>query len=676
MSLTSSLPSASASDTVGTLDVAIAHAVRLLEQDFGLAAEQAREVLRAFPGHPQARLVLGAAQRRSGQTAAALAVLEPLAHEQPRAAAVFLELGIALGEAGRGTDAVRALRHAVQLTPDLPDAWRLLADHLDVVGDATGAHQARAHYIKAATKDPRLLEPAVALVENRLAEAEAQLRTHLKQYPTDVAALRMLAEVAARLRRYADAEILLARCIELAPSFTQARFQYAVVLYRQAKSAQALPQIEQLVASDRQNPGYRNLKAAVLATLGDYSESLDIYEAVLKEYPEQAKVWMNYGHALKTARRQNDSIAAYRKAILIQPTLGEVYWSLANLKTFRFSDADVANVRSALGRDDLTADDRLHFEFALGKALEDAASYEESFAHYAVGNAIRREDHRHNADENTAYVRRSKALYTADFFAARTGAGMPAQDPIFIVGLPRAGSTLLEQILASHSLVEGTMELPDIPAIAHELAGRTAKDAEPRYPQVISGLTRAELRNLGERYLAATRIQRKGAAPFFIDKMPNNCLNVGLIHLILPNAKIIDARRHPLGCCLSGFKQHFARGQNFSYALEDIGRYYRDYVELMAHFDAVLPGRIHRVFYERVIMDTEREVRRLLAFCGLPFEDQCLRFYENNRAVRTASSEQVRQPIFHEGVDHWRHYEAWLGPLKEALGPVLECYPA
>jgi tetratricopeptide (TPR) repeat protein len=675
MSLASSSLSGSASDAVGTLDVAIAHAVQLLERDFGLAAEQAREVLSAFPGHPQARLVLGTAQRRSGQTAAALSVLEPLAREQPRAAAVFLELGVALTAAGRGTDAVDALRHAVHLSPPRPDAWRLLADHLDVVGDARGADQARAHYIKAATKDPRLLEPAAALVENKLAQAEALLRAHLKQCPTDIAALRMLAEVAARLRRYADAEILLARCLELAPSFTHARFHYALVLYRQAKSAQALPQIEQLVASDPQNPGYRNLKAAVLATLGEYSESLDIYEAVLKEYSEQAKVWMSYGHALKTARRQSDSIAAYRKAIVIQPTLGEVYWSLANLKTFRFTDADVAQVRAALGRDDLTADDRLHFEFALGKALEDAASYEESFAHYAAGNAIRREHHRYNADGNTAFVRRSKALYTTDFFATRTGAGAPAPDPIFILGLPRAGSTLLEQILASHSLVEGTMELPDIPAIAHELAGRTGKDAEPRYPQVISALTHAELRNLGERYLADTRIQRKCASPFFIDKMPNNCLNVGLIHLILPNAKIIDARRHPLGCCFSGFKQHFARGQNFSYGLEDIGRYYRDYVELMAHFDQVLPGRIHRVFYERVIEDTEREVRRLLAFCGLPFEDQCLRFYENDRAVRTASSEQVRRPIFHEGIDHWRHYEAWLGPLKESLGPVLEWYP-
>jgi tetratricopeptide (TPR) repeat protein len=614
--------------------------------DLGRAAEQAREVLKAAPGHPQARLILGSARRRSGQTGAALAVLEPLAREQPHAAAVFLELGIARGEAGRGADAVAALRRAVQLKPDLPDGWRLLADHLDTMGNARDAGHARALYLKAATKDPRLLEPAAALVENELPKAEALLRAHLKQYPSDIAALRMLAEVAARLRRYADAEILLARCLELAPGFAPARFNYALVPYRQAKSAEALPHIERLVASDRQNPSYRNLQAAVLATLGDYSESLDIYEAVLQEYPEQAKVWMSYGHALKTARRQADSIAAYREAILIQPTLGEVYWSLANLKTFRFTDADVARMRAALGRDDLAADDRLHFEFALGKALEDAASYEESFAHYAAGNAIRYEQHPYNADENTAYVRRSKALFTPDFFARRSGAGAPAPDPIFILGLPRAGSTLLEQILASHSLVEGTMELPEIPAIARELAGRTSKDTEPRYPQAISDLTHAQLRDLGERYLSDTRIQRKTDAPFFIDKMPNNCLHVGLIHLILPN-----------------------------YGLGDIGRYYRDYVELMAHFDAVLPGRVHRVFYERVIEDTEREVRRLLAFCGLPFEDQCLRFYENDRAVRTASSEQVRRPIFQEGVDHWRHYERWLGPLKEALGPVYECYP-
>ncbi|HXQ32183.1 MAG TPA: sulfotransferase [Steroidobacteraceae bacterium] len=665
----------SASEPVGTLDVALAHAGRLLTKEPALAAEQAGEILKAVPGHPHARLIVGQAHRLAGHTQAALEVLEPLAREQPRSAAVQLELGIALGEAGRGTEAVAALTRTVQLKPDLPDAWLLLADMLEVIGDAAGADQARARYIRAATRDPRLMEAAAALVENKLPVAEARLRAHLKQHPTDVAALRMLAEVAARLRRYRDAETLLAECLARAPSFDAARHNYAVVLNKQMKAAAALPQIERLLAKEPRNPGYRNLQAAILVNLGEYAGSIKVYEAALKDYPQQPKIWMSYGHSLKTAGRQDDSVGAYRRAIALEPTLGEAYWSLANLKTFRFSDADVAAIRSALARNDLTDEDRLHFEFALGKALEDAASYQESFAWYAAGSTIRRRLIPYDADETTTYVRRSKQLFTAEFFAARAGAGAQAPDPIFIVGMPRSGSTLLEQILASHPLVEGTMELPDIPGIARELGSRGPRDEEPRYLQAVAALTPAERTALGERYIAETRVQRKTAAPFFIDKMPNNFLYLGLIQLIVPNARIIDARRHPLGCCLSNFKQHFARGQSFSYDLTDLGRYYRDYVELMAHFDAVLPGRVHRVFYETMIEDTEREVRRLLAYCGLPFDEACLRFYENERAVRTASSEQVRQPIFREGVDHWRHYDPWLGPLKQALGPVLECYP-
>jgi len=318
----------------------------------------------------------------------------------------------------------------------------------------------------------------------------------------------------------------------------------------------------------------------------------------------------------------------------------------------------------------------LHFEFALGKALEDAAEYAESFAHYQNGNALRLERVPYSADDHSARVRRSKALYTRDFFREREGWGAEATDPIFIVGLPRAGSTLIEQILSSHSAVEGTMELPEILSLTRELRKRTAAPRSTAYHEVLAELTAEELRELGERYLERTRIHRKRGAPFFIDKMPNNFAHLGLIHLALPNARIIDARRHPLACGFSGFKQHFARGQSFTYSLNDIGRYYRDYVDLMAHFDAVLPGRVHRVIYENMVEDTEAEVRRLLDYCGLPFEAECLRFFENARPVRTASSEQVRQPIYREGVDHWRHYEPWLGPLKAALGPVLDVYPS
>ncbi len=659
------------SQSLGSLEVALSHAARLLATQPVLAAEQAVEILKVAPDHPVATLLLAVAHRACGDPNRALERLQELCRKQPRWAAAQYELGTTLGSLGQGDAAMAALHRAVALKPDMPDAWLALADHLTAVGDTEGADAAYARHIRSATKDPRLLAPAAALVENRIPEAEALLREHLKRCPTDVAALRMLAEVAARLRRYPDAQALLERCLELAPGFEAARHNYATVLNRQGKAAAALPHVEQLLARDPRNPGYRNLKAAVLANLGDYAGSAAVYAGVLQEFPQQPKVWMSYGHSLKTSGRVAEAVEAYRRAIEMGPNLGEAYWSLANLKTYRFSAADVLAMRNALTRNDLTDEDRLHFEFCLGKALEDEASYEESFNHYAKGNGIRRKSHPYSADENSSFVHRSQALFTREFFAERAGCGAQAGDPIFILGLPRSGSTLLEQILASHSLVEGTMELPDIPQIARELAAGNGRGDEGTFFQAVAALTRAELCALGERYLDGTRVLRKSAAPFFIDKMPNNCLYVGLIHLILPNARIIDARRHPLACCFSCFKQHFARGQNFTYGLEDLGRYYRDYVELMAHFDAVLPGRVHRISYEVMVADTEVEVRRLLAHCGLPFEEGCLKFYENERAVRTASSEQVRQPIFREAVDHWRHYERWLEPLKAALGPVL-----
>jgi len=629
-----------AAEPLGTLDVALAHASRLLAVKPAAAAEQAREILKVIPRQPQA----------------------------------FLILGLARAAAGDVDGSIDALSHSVSLRPDAPDAWLALADQLRARGDAPSADRAYAHYIKAATRDPRLLGAAAALCENRIPEAEALLRAHLAQQPNDVAALRMLAEVAARLLRYSDALRLLERCLELAPSFDAARQNYATVLNRQGRSAEALAQCASLLAKEPHHPGYRALQAAIAANLGEYEDAIAAYEAVLRQHPQQPKLWTSYGHALRTTGRIPQSIVAYRRALSLEPTLGEAWWSLANLKTFRFSDADVLAMRQALARADLADEDRLHFEFALGKALEDAAAYPESFTHYAAGNALRRAQHGYDPEESSSFVRRSKALLTREFFAARAGAGAAARDPIFIVGLPRAGSTLIEQILASHPLIEGTMELPQLPKIARELAG-PRQEEEGAFLKRLAALTRDELTALGERYLAETRVMRKTDAPFFIDKMPNNCMYVGLIHLILPNAVVIDARRHPLGCCFSCYKQHFARGQWFSYGLEDIGRYYRDYVELMAHIDGVLPGRVARVFHESLIEDTEVEVRRLLEHCGLAFDPACLRFYENERAVRTASSEQVRRPIFRDGVEQWRHYEPWLEPLKQALGDVLSEYP-
>jgi predicted Zn-dependent protease len=659
----------------GSVELALAHAWRLLPEKPALAVEQAEQIIKAVPGQPIATLLLALARRALGETATALHLLENLSRRQPRSATVQFELGVTLGLLGRSADAIGALRRAVSLRDDLPDAWRVLAEQLRGTGDAAGADAAYEHFLRAAAKDPRLQAAATALVANEIPQADALLRTHLEHFPTDIAALRMLAEAAARLRRLAEAQTLLERCLALAPSFDAARHNYASVLNRQGKAAEALVQVEHLLAKEPHNPGYRNLKAAVLANLGDYTGSAAIYEAVLRQFPKQPKVWMSYGHALKTGNRLEEAIGAYRRAIEMQTRLGEAWWSLANLKTFRFEPGDLQALRDALARTDLTDEDRLHFEFALGKALEDRGTWEDSFRHYAQGNALRRKLHPYSADQNTLFVQRTKTLFTPEFFAQRRGFGSPAPDPIFVLGLPRAGSTLLEQILASHSQVEGTMELPDIPQIARELSRRDGRDHEDGFFEAVAALNADDARRLGERYLEGTRVLRKRATPYFVDKMPNNCLYVGLIQLLLPNARIIDARRHPLGCCFSCFKQQFARGQNFTYALDDLGRYYRDYVALMHHFDAALPARVHRVLYESMVADTEAQVRALLAHCALPFEPACLRFYENERAVRTASSEQVRQPIFREALEHWRHYEPWLGPLKSALGPALEAYP-
>ena len=630
------------SEPTAPLDQALAHASWLLDSEPGLAAEQAGEILRVVGAHPQALLVLG----------------------------------IALGRMGQGEPALRALRHALMLKPDLPRAWLALADHLNAIGDSVGADHAYASHVRYSNRDPGLLSAAAALAENRIPEAERLLREHLKKSPTDVAAIRMLAEAAARLARDDDAVNLLARCLELAPGFDAARQNYALVLNRCERSAEALAQIDQLLARDPRNPGYRNLKAVILCRIGDYVPALALYAGLLSEYPSHAKIWLSNGHALKTAGHQEESVAAYRRSIELDPAFGEAYWSLANLKTFRFSDDDVCRMREQLARPDLEASHRHHFEFALGKALEDRAVYEESFAHYDRGNKLRRATVSYSADENSARIRRARQVFSAEFFSERRHFGSEAPDPIFIVGLPRSGSTLIEQILSSHSQVEGTMELPEIISMTRALRQQSDAPQSNTYHDVLARQDAGEMRALGERYIERTRVHRKSGTPFFIDKMPNNFAHVGLIQLALPKARIIDARRHPLACCFSGFKQHFARGQNFSYDLVEIGRYYRDYVELMAHFDDVLPGRIHRVHYEAMVGDTEAEVRRLLDYCGLPFEEACLRFFENARPVRTASSEQVRQPIYREGVDHWRHYQSWLEPLGEALGPVLESYPA
>jgi tetratricopeptide (TPR) repeat protein len=659
----------------GSLQAAIRQGLSLLTSRPDLAEAQAQEILAVVPGHPAGLLIRGAAQRRLGRVAEALEDLTPLAAAQPTWPPAHLELGLARGVAGDSEAAVEALSRAVSLEPGLVEGWAALAVQQRLLGRTAAAERAEAGGLIASTRDPALLEAGAALNEGRLAVAEHLLRDRLRTRPDDPAALRMLAETATRLGRYEDAENLLRRCLELTPGFVPARHNLAVALYRQTRAAESLAETEVLLGVDPRHPGYRNLQAASLAQLGEYDQAIRVFESLLADFPVQPKGWMSYGHALKTVGRQDDAVAAYRHALSLAPGLGEAWWSLANLKTFRFTPEDLDAMRAALAGDGLSEEDRFHLDFALGKALEDAGRDEEAFVAYSRGNALRRAGLDYDADETHRHVLRSRALFTPAFWEARHGWGCLSPDPVFILGLPRAGSTLVEQILASHPLVEGTMELPDMPAIARRLGGRTRRDQDSAYPDVLADLDADACRALGEEYLARTAPQRKTDRPFFIDKMPNNFSHVGLIRLILPRARIIDARRHPLGCCFSGFKQHFARGQGFTYDLTDLGRYYADYVALMAHFDAVLPGTVHRVIYERMVADPEAEVRQLLAYCGLDFDPACLRFYENDRAVRTASSEQVRRPIFTEGLDQWRRFEPWLGPLKAALGPVLGSYP-
>jgi tetratricopeptide (TPR) repeat protein len=516
---------------------------------------------------------------------------------------------------------------------------------------------------------PRLVEAAMALNRNALNVAEPLLKQHLKQDPFDVYAIRMLAELAGRIGRMRDAENLLRRALELAPGFTAARSNLALLLHRQNRTEEALVELDQVRLEDPENPGHSTLRAAVIGRIGAFDEALELYETILARSDRHAPIWLSYGHTLKTVGRLDEGIAAYRKAIAIKPWFGEAWWSIANLKTAKLGGEDQAAILVALDATKASPDDKFHLHFALGKALDDNGDGAAAFEHYAEANRLRRIELPYDAAETSRAVDRVIARFDAGFFAARAGHGCAAPDPVFVLGMPRAGSTLIEQILSCHSQVEGTMELPDIPALVNRLSRRE------HWAAGLAKLDGDGLREMGESYLRTTQIQRRDGKPLFIDKLPNNWLYVGLIQLILPNARIVDARRHPLDCGYSNFRQHYARGQAFSYDLADIGHYYADYVRLMAHFDRILPGRVVRVIHENLLDDPEREIRALLEGLGLPFEEGCLNFASSGRAVRTPSSEQVRRPINRSGEGQWRAVSDRLGPLIEGLGPVLDCYP-
>jgi tetratricopeptide (TPR) repeat protein len=509
------------------------------------------------------------------------------------------------------------------------------------------------------------------LAEGETYAAERVVRHFLRTNGTHIEGMRLLAQIGMKLDILDDAEFLLESVLEFEPTYHAARYEYAIVLTQRHKHAQALEEIAKLRAIEPNNRAYRTIYANACVGIGNHEEAQRTYRELLPGAPNAAELHLSIAHSLKTMGRQTEAIGSYRAAAQAQPSYGDAYWSLANLKTYRFSDAEIGCMRAAEAAATTSLVDRFHLCFALGKALEDREEFAESFRYYERGNALKRAQTRYRPEVIERQLHSQAAVCTREFFAARQGVGCDRSGPIFIVGLPRAGSTLLEQILASHSKVEGTMELANIPRLVNEIRGREDIDSTPRYPAVLGELSAARLRELGEKYLQETQAYRIGK-PFFIDKMPNNFRHIGLIHLILPNARIIDARRDAMDCCFSNFKQLFASGQEFTYSIEDIARYYRAYVDVMRHWDAVLPGKVLRIQHDDVVADLEGNVRRMLDFVGLEFEPACLEFYKTERSVRTASSEQVRQPISKGGLGRWRNFEPYLAPLKAALGPLAE----
>jgi tetratricopeptide (TPR) repeat protein len=654
----------------------LAGATQLLDIEPGRAEAQAREILRNVPGQQQTLTLLVSALRAQGKTDHARTLLQSLADEQPELAAVHYEYGLLLSEIGERDQAIRALSRVVELEPKHPTAWRNLGDELAEAGNADAAAQAYSRQLESSVMDRKMLENVTALGIDQIEIAGTMVREFLTIYPTDVGAWHMLGQVYMRVSRFDAAEAAFARALQLAPRFTAVRQDYLSALRQQMKWEAEVAQLDILLEDQPDHLGYRYLKALALARGGKTRESVQYCEDILRDNPADSRVWLAYALALRTAGRADDSIVAFRKSLTLDSGLGEAWWGLANLKTYQFSGSDIDMMRSALARKDLAQDDRCYLHFALGTALENAKSYEDSFTEYRSGNAVRRTQYPFRGEEIAQNVQREKSLFTRDYFDGHAGQGSPSAEPIFILGLPRSGSTLVEQILSSHSQVEGAGELSAVTDIARRLGPLDSVQETSESGENIRALDSLDLRALGERYLEVTRRMRKTDRPHFTDKMPANFHHLGLICTMLPNARIVDVRRHPLACCFSNFKQLFPSGSGPSYDLTDIGLYYRAYVELMAHFDRALPGKVHRVFYESLVREPEVEIRRLLAYCGLPFEDACLSFYKTDRDILTVSSEQVRKPVYSDSVAQWRHYERWLDPLKSALGPVLDVYPA
>lgn len=610
--------------------------ILLRKNDFEGAEKLLRTVAQIAPGYPNVQEDLGTVLLNLGKAEEALIPLQKAIENNPKSASGFSKLGGALKSLGRDEAGDAALKYAADLSPAQAD-----------------------------------LEKATLLfAEGKFRESEALAKKLIDNNPRDVNAGLLLGRIAIDARAYDEAEILLQKVVEIAPRFIPAWHDLVAAFKEQGKEEKAIKAIEKALQLEPTNAGSHYFYAGLLAMVGRTEESAESYKRAVELDSKLVGAYLGLGHVLKTLGDQEGGIAAYREAIALRPNLGEIYFSLSNLKTFRFTDDEIAEMVKRISHESLSSESVVHLAFSLGKAFEDNKDYDRAFQYYSQGNEVHRNSIVYDPVRTEVSHSKIKETFSGEFFnrIKTTQPGVKDPDPIFIVGLPRSGSTLLEQILASHSLVDGTSELPDLGIVSQMI---TDKDKGRVFPGGILEMSDDEITYLGQQYLDRSQQQRRGA-PFFTDKMPNNFAHIGLIQAILPNAKIIDARRHPLDSCVGSFKQHFAKGQTFTYDLFELGEFYLQYDQLMAHWNEVLPGKVLRVQYEDVVQDLETQVRRILDYCDLPFEETCVNFHETERAVRTASSEQVRQPIYNKSVNTWKRFDSHIGDLKEALEPLID----
>jgi len=660
--------------TPAPIEVEIARIRELSKAGLHCEALAAAEALvDAVPTSRDALYLIATNLRCLNRLADAMASLQDLERQHPRFSLLYQERGYCFSAQRDVSHAIEAFSQAVNLNPALMTSWIMLERLYRMTGQVQQASKAAEQVAMLNQLPPEVVRAGILFSDGELSATGNILRRYLQNGGNHVQAFRLLARVERQTNELEEAERLLVTALKLEPNYRATRLDYARVLFEQQKYLQVIEVLEDLLAADPGDKDFRSLYAAACAGLGRHERAIDAYRQLLAESPQSHEFYVALAHSLKCIGRREEAVASYKTASDINPSFGDAYWSLANLKTYHFSDDEIAHMRAEESNSGVASIDRYHLCFALGRAYEDRKQYADSWQYYERGNTLKRNESRYRLEYSEINTRQQSEICTAEFFAHRANVGAPDSDPIFIVGLPRSGSTLIEQILASHSQVEGTQELPELARIVRGLEGSQSDPENPRYPAVLAELAAEDFRKLGNGYLNITRAYR-GNKPFFIDKMPNNFRHIGLIHLILPNARVIDVCREPMACCFSNLKQLFASGQEFTYSMEDIARYYRTYLDLMRHWDAVLPGRVLRVCYEDVVEHLETNVRRILRFCALEFEPACLEFYKTQRTVATASSEQVRQPIFCDSLLQWRNYERWLRPLKDALGDAVQRY--